>query len=505
MVLICVPGWIYVFYMPNVYEVNAKIFVDTRSMLRPLLKGLAVNTDSLASSAALMQRTLLTRPNLEEVARRTDLDLTAKTEEGFENLISGLAERIQLAGTNRDNIYEIKFSDRDPLKAKQIVDELLNTFLENALGSNRTDSAATKKFIDEQIAEYEKRLIEAEDRLKEFKQRNVGRMPNEGGNYFTRLQSQKTQLKQAKLELTEAVRRRDELNKQLKGNANTESDYVPPGAPTETEYSERISALESSLDSLLLQYTEKHPDVVGTRATLERLRLKHDEELKTLIEQFKEQPLISEAGSGSEAYNNIRLALAQTEAAAAALESRVKEYQERAEELEKLVDTIPEVEAELLRLDRDYDLNSERYHELLARRESARMGQDVDQKADDIKLKVIEPPRVPLIPTGPNRPRFLSMVLLGALGVGLALPFLLSQLNPRFHTEDDLKEFALLPILGTISLVSNRRQKAERRMEMAVFGTVFAGIVFVYVGLISLDVGNYDLHAKLVEFVGKSS
>lgn len=502
--VICVPGWIYVYYMPNTYEASAKIFVDTRSMLRPLLKGLAVNTDSLASSAALMKRTLLTRPNLEAVARRTDMDLTAKNEKQFENLITGLATRVSVAGTSRDNIYEIKFVDKEPGRAKQVVDELLNTFLENALGNNRSDTAVTKKFLDEQIAEYEKRLIEAEDRLKEFKQRNVGKMPGEGGGYYTRLEAQRAELKQARLELTEAVRRRDELNKQLGGNSAKTGDTVP-GAPTETEYSDRIASLETNLDQLLLQYTEKHPDVIATRATLERLQGKHEEELARLIKEFKEQPLLSDSGSHSAAYNEIRLALAQTEAAAAALQSRVTEYEQRVAELEELVDTIPEVEAELLRLDRDYALNSQQYNELLERREAARLGQEVDQTADDIKLKVIEPPRVPLKPTGPDRPKFVSLVLVGALGVGVALSFLLSQLNPRFHTPDELKEFARLPILGAISLASNRRQQSERRMEMAVFGAVLAGLVFVYIGLLSIDSTEFDLHAKLVQLVDRQS
>ena len=467
---ICIPGWIYVYYMPNTYESSAKIFVDTRSMLRPLLKGLAVNTDSLASSAALMKRTLLTRPNLEAVARRTDLDLSAKNEKQFDNLITSLAARVSVAGTSRDNIYEIKFTSKDPARAKQVVDELLNTFLENALGNNRTDTAVTKKFLDEQIAEYEKRLIEAEDRLKEFKQRNVGKMPGEGGGYYARLESQRAELKQARLELTEAVRRRDELNKQLGGNAGKTGDTLP-GAPTETEYSARIESLETNLDQLLLQYTEKHPDVIATRSTLERLKGKHEEELELLIKQFKQQPLLSDSGSHSAAYNEIRLALAQTEAAAAALQSRVTEYEQRVAELEELVDTIPEVEAELLRLDRDYALNSQQYNE----------------------------------PTGPDRPKFISLVLIGALGVGVALSFLLSQLNPRFHTPDELKEFSRLPILGAISLASNRRQQSERRMEMAVFGAVLAGLVFVYVGLLSIDATEFDLHAKLVQLVDRRS
>ena len=103
--VVSVVGWFGVFYMPDEFEVRAKIFVDTRSMLRPLLRGLAINTDSLASSANLMKRTLLTRPNLEEVARKTDLDLSAETEQDFDKVVTDLAKNISLSGTEKDNIY----------------------------------------------------------------------------------------------------------------------------------------------------------------------------------------------------------------------------------------------------------------------------------------------------------------------------------------------------------------------------------------------------------------
>ena len=127
--VICVTGWFYVLTLPNVYEVQAKIFVDTQSMLRPLLKGLAIDSNALVNTANLMQRTLLTRPNLEEVARKSDLDLSAKTDREFEQVIDSLAKRIKLVGTSRDNIYEISFQDPQIQRAKRVVDERLNRFL----------------------------------------------------------------------------------------------------------------------------------------------------------------------------------------------------------------------------------------------------------------------------------------------------------------------------------------------------------------------------------------
>lgn len=505
--VVCLAGWSYVFYLPNIYEVRAKIFVDTQSMLRPLLKGLAIDTNALSNTANLMRRTLMTRPNLEEVARKADLDLEARTEREFDLLVDSLGKRVQLAGTARDNIYEIAFQDADIQRAKRIVDELLNRFLETALGSTRRDSAATQKFIDEQIQEYEKRLIEAEDRLKDFKQRNVGRMPGTGTTYFEDLEQARARLKQAELEMREAENRGAVLRRQLEGEEpvlgimGDEGSFALPAA---SQYDGRIARLEEQLDQLKLHYTEKHPDVVGILEQIERLKVKRDEEL---AEQAA-NPAPSFGGAPSDplqgsVYQEMNLAMAQADAEVAALSARVQAYRRDVEALEAAVETMPEIEAELKRLDRDYGLNKEQYEALLKRREAARLSEEADAQADDIKLKVIEPPRIPLAPIGPNRGRMLSMVLFAALAAGAGLAVLLSQVNPRFYSSEELKEVAQLPLLGTVSLVFSRRQQTERRMELAMFAVVLLGLFSMYGALLALDSMQIDVNAKIVNLIGK--
>lgn len=503
--IVAVVGWTWVLYLPNVYEVNAKIFIDTRSMLRPLMRGLAVDSNNLTNAAALMKRTMLTRPNLEEVARKTDLDLTAKTDQEFDALVADLSKRIRMSGTSKDNIYQIKFEDKDPQLAKRVVDELLNEFLETALGSTRIDTAATQKFLDDQIAEYEKRLIEAEQRLKDFKQRNAGQMPGEGKSFYGKLAGARTALETAELELSEAENRRNEMKRQVDGEEpifGIMGEVMPQNGGFSSEYDQRIDGLQIQLDQLLLQYTEKHPQVIGLLETIKLLNAKRDTEIAELEAAMQARgPSVSPQVAESPIYREMRVGLARVEGDVAALRTRVKAYQKNVEELEKAIDTIPEVEAELKRLDRDYGLNRSNYMELLKRRESARLSEEVDEQADDTKLKVIEPPRIPLSPIGPQRVQFLSMVLGFGLVLGGGVAFLLAQINPRFNTSDELKEFAALPIMGVVSMVSNRRQRTERQMELAVFALVLMGLVSVYGGLVALETGQYDLHGKVTAVV----
>ncbi len=489
----CMAGWTYVYTLPNEYEVSTKIFIDTRSMLRPLLKGLAVENYALVDAALMMRKTLMTRPNLEEVARRTDLDLRAQTPQEFDRLIERLSRDLNISGTPRDGIFEIKYVNSDPAVAKRVVDELLNTFLESALGDNRKDTAITQKFLDEQIAEYERRLLEAEERLKEFKRRNVGVMPGTGSDYYSRLQEQEALLNEARLQLQEAANRRDQLKRVMAGERPM-VDVMGngPGGPTEAQqYADRIVALQQRRDELLLQYTDKHPDISNIDSTIETLVKRRQEALENAatIDVSNDAEMAT-----NPVYQEMKIQLAAADGEVAALQARVKEYESRAAELGKLVNTVPEVEAELSRLNRDYGLHKRQYEELIQRRESARLSQEADESADDIKLKVIEPPRVPLTPVGPDRPKFLSAVLVVALGAGAVVAFFLSQLRPRFFTTEALKDFAGIPVLGGVSLVQSSKQRTERRMELAAFGMVLLMLIGLYGGLMALPALDVDLH-----------
>ena len=94
--------------MPNIYQATAKVSVDTNRLLPALTRGLTAG-ESLLDEVDLVSKALLTRPNLEAVARETDLDLRAETPQQFELLISALQRNVGVIG-GRDNIFTITFS-----------------------------------------------------------------------------------------------------------------------------------------------------------------------------------------------------------------------------------------------------------------------------------------------------------------------------------------------------------------------------------------------------------
>ncbi len=475
-------GWFLVLKMPDQYGSSAKLYVDTQSVLRPLLRGIAIQGD-VKQQVLLMTRTLFSRPNLEKVARMADLDLNVVNDAEMSKLLASMKSRATLSALKRQNIYTIGFVDEDPKVAKKVVQAFLTVFVESALGSSRKESNVAQKFLDGQIKEYEARLTEAESSLKEFKQKNIGLMPGSGGDYFSRLERQKAELKHSRDRLAELVSRRDEIKRHmateeptlgLSASANIFGEGV--AHPLDS----RIVGMEARLDELLLNYTDKHPDVVSLRATLARLI---DERQKDIDQVEEETPEVVDISplKPNPVYQQLKISLAQSETEIVSLKTRISKAVAGVAELEGLVDTVPEVEAEMKNLNRDYNIVKKNYEQLLSRRESARVAQDADATGDSVKFDVIEPPRVPLKPTGPNRPLFLSVVLLAGLGVGIALAFLLSQLKQTFDTRASLREAINLPVLGSLSMELTPRQRLRQRVSMVLFLVCGAVLIFAFI------------------------
>jgi len=209
-----VVGGVVVYTMPDRYESSARIHVDTQSVLRPLMSGLAVQPN-IGQQIELLSRTLISRPNVEKLITMADLDLTVQTPEQREALIASVTKSLRIQSGRGDNLFTLSFTDTEPVRAQRVVQSLLSLFVESGLGGKRQDSDAARRFIEEQIRNYEQKLAEAENRLKEFRLRNMALLGAGTRDYVSQIAESNEQLRQSRLELKEAEDSRDALRQQL--------------------------------------------------------------------------------------------------------------------------------------------------------------------------------------------------------------------------------------------------------------------------------------------------
>ena len=472
--------------IPDKYEASARIYVDTQSILKPLMSGLAIEPN-LDQQIMILSRTLISRPNVEKLVRMADLDLDIKSRQAHEVLVDDLMTLLTIKSTSRDNLYTLAYSDEKPDRAKKVVQSLVSIFIESSLGDKRKDTDSAIKFIDEQILVYQKKLEEAENRLKEFKLKNIALQTADGKDYFGRIGEISAILASSKLELREAENARDALKRQLVG----EEPSLLPDTPENNaaislpEIDGRIDVLKRNLDGLLQRYTEKHPDVVGTRRMIKELEEQKQEEISVRKKVATTSPV--SLTNTNPVYQQLKVSLAENEATIASLSVRVAEYQARYDQLRDSVKMIPQIEAELTQLNRDYDVNKKNYESLVARRESATMSGEMDSSAAGVDFRLIDPPRVAPQPVSPNRLLLLPLTLVLAIAAGLGVPFAASQIRPVFFDARALRELTGLPLLGTVSRKMEEalklKEKKSLRRFIAAAGSLFvayaAGIGFL--------------------------
>jgi polysaccharide chain length determinant protein (PEP-CTERM system associated) len=475
---ISIACWAGVFLMPDEYSASARVFVDTRTALDRYVKDLAIQQD-VSAQINFVRQSLLSRPALEKVIRETDLDLRAKTPQARAGLVDKLLKEIKVTASDAGTgglVFTLSFNDRDRATALRVVEILMNTFVEDVLGGKQSGSQVGQKFLREQIEEYETRLREAEARLAEFKRRNVGLMPGAQGDYFSRLQNELTAVDKGKADLSIAMSGREELERQLRGEATSAAHSTASGGAATSETALRIQEAQARLDNLLLQYTEKHPDVIALRQTIAQL----EDRRKAEIAALRGGSGLPAGASSNPVVQSIQLAINRADVEIAALRTRIAEGERNVAELRKLVDTAPEVEAEYTRLNRDYDGMKERYAAFVDRAERAKIG-DQAEETDAVRFEVLDPPAARMEPVSPNRPLLLVVGLLFGLACGAGLAVLLHQLRPVFTSSRILTEVTNLPVLGVVSETWLDKHRQSRRKELIRYSMAAGALLFVFV------------------------
>ena len=486
--LISIVGVIVVFKIPNQYEASARIYVDTQSILKPLMAGLTVQPN-VEQQIGMLSRTLISRPNLEKLIRMADVDLRSDSKLAQETLIERLARDIQIRNTGRDNLYSLVYRDTDPEKAKRVVQSLVSIFVESSLGATRKDSDSARTFLNEQIKQYEAKLEEAETRVKEFRLRNLD-LQADGKDASTRIAELSAQLQAAQLQLREAENSRDAAKAQL-ASERTEGLAVTidglqqqAGVSLSTpELDARIDTQKRNLDALRQRYTDQHPDVITTLRLISELEAQKKKELAELQRAARAAAAANPAVTGAQsslAAQELSRMIASAEVQVAALRTRVNEFSARLVSARESLKVAPQIEAEAAQLNRDYAIIKKNYEDLVARRQSAIMSGELEVASGVADFRLIDPPRVTPKPVSPNRLLLMPLPLLAGLGAGLFIAFAASQLRPTFLEPSDLRAKTGLPVLGVVSVVMNDTDRRSTRMSLYRFMGASGGLIFVF-------------------------
>jgi polysaccharide chain length determinant protein (PEP-CTERM system associated) len=322
-------------------------------------------------------------------------------------------------------------------------------------------------------------LSEAENALKNFKLRNFGVSGVPTQDYFARVSALTEEVAKLRLDMTSAEQSREALKRELANEAPqlpAEALSTQPTSPVVSEVDARLETQRRLLDDLLRRFTDEHPDVVNARRVVGTLEAQKRQEAEARAVANKTRPV---GAATNPVFQKIRFALAEAEANVASLRVRLSTQQARLDQVRAVATRAPQAEAELAQLNRDYDVIRKNYEQLVSRRESASMGERIDERAPLTEFRIVDPPRTAPMPVMPNR---LSISVLGAIaavaaGIGAALG--LGRLKPLVKSAKNLAELSGRPVLGTVSMVLGARALRRQRLGLVALAGAAVSLVVI--------------------------
>lgn len=487
--------WLAVFLIPNTYESYAKLFVDTRTTLSEATRSLSIGSD-VDSQIDRVRDEMLGDPEMRTVAEDTGLLAGAITGAQQQQVITKLRNDIDISGNldpqSTRAVFTITYRDRNRQRSLQVVDRLLNTFVEGTLGGKQQGSEEAEKFLTQQIADYGQRLSASEQRLAAFKKQNVGLLPGEQGDYFAHLQGDMQELTKDRENLSLEVRKRAALEQELHaGQQFTAGAASGTKDPAALDTEDQIARTQQKLNDLLLRFTDKYPDVTALRERLKRL-------------QAREKAQLAAAKSGdldaatqlsltaSPVYEKLEEQYNSEDVTIASIQQEIVDREQEIAKLRAMISTAPEVQAQYSQLTRDYTVTRTQYDALLAQLDRARLGQQA-ASTGVVKFQTIDPPVSRFTPVFPPRALFILAALIAALAGGGGVGYLLNMLRPVFVSPRQLGAVTGVPVLGAVSMAGIEKHRAALRSGLLRYAWAVAGLVVLGLGILVLQAHIYSL------------
>ena len=468
---VCVLGWLVVAQLPSRYESRARVFVQMTQLLPASMAAAPTPTNNIDQ----IRTTLVSAVNLEKVVRGTDLANTVSSDRDVADRVAGLMQNIKVAAQG-ENLFEITTTQPSPKLARTVTQKLIDVFVEGNLAGDRTQTATSLRFLDQQLAARQKQLADAEAKRADFQNRYLGSLPGTG-TVADRIGASRQQLAQVDGDLGAASSALAAVQGQL-GSTPASLPGTGPAAGLGPARA-RVAAINGQLaDARARGYTDRHPDVLALNA-----------QLAVANAAARGEPLTGGAGGGTPnpLYLSLQSMKADKEAAVASLRIRRAQLQGDLDQLNAKLAVDPQVAAQQGQIERDYQVLKDQYDQLLTQREQISLRGQAATQTDPVKFSVIDPPTTPRTPAAPNRVLLLTGVLLAGLGAGIGGAFALGQLRQTFATVPRLERAAAMPVLGAIGEMVTRTQADLRARQLKLFAGGVGALGCAYALLLGVE------------------
>ena len=379
--------------------------------------------------------------------------------------------------------FEIRFAYNERFMAQKVATDLVARFLEENVREVSQQAVSTTQFLQDRWEESKKKLNELEQRLSVFRERNIGRLPEEQQNNYQQLSAMQAQRLNLNMSMNRVNQERLLYENQLRiyrGQLASLKDASAPeqvAARTDDKVAEKdheIAEYENSLVTARERYKENHPDVQRLVNLLAAARKQRESVLGTAPTR---RPDIAAPRVASGLFLREQRDLeAETQRAQGQIQAKDVEMEDYRKQSAQVDDAVRSYEAriestpvgirEYDELIRDRDLAKKDYEDLDRRLNSSQMSTALQNRQQGERLEQLDPPSLPQTPAQPKRSRIIAMGSSLGLLLGLCLTGVREMRNRALHNVKDIRACAQLSVLGNIGLYE-RPETVQRRRRVA--------------------------------------
>lgn len=444
-------------------------------------------TGSVEDRLPTINDQILSRSRLERIINDFDL-YTQQRETGLmEDVVQRMRGDIEIKLVGKES-FRVSYISGDPKTAQRVTERLAGLYIEENLRDRENVTDDTNRFLESQLQDAKRRLLEHEQKLEEYRRRYAGQLPSQLPGNLQAIQSAQMQLQSVSESVNRARERRLLLERQL---TDAQTASVPPvaapgaasaEAAAPATAAEQLEAAETRLEAFRLRYTPDHPDVRALERAIVALRLRVKEEAarpQTGVAPDRQLPATEAARQKrvkdlQAELDIIDRQITTSTAEEARLKGTIADYQSK-------VDVVPTRESELVELTRDYKTLQDSYASLLQKQEESKLAANLERRQIGEHFKILDPASLPEKEYN-QRQKFLALAggAVGGLAVGLLLVGFLEYRDTSFKTEADIVKVLSLPVLALVpQMESGGQHFAMARRRKVVASAVVAGMVLL--------------------------
>ena len=416
---------------------------------------------------------ILSRTRLERIIQDfnlyPELRKTAIMEDVVERMRGSIAVQVV-----KGDAFRVSFTSDDARTAMRVTERLASLFIEENLRDREVLAEGTNQFLEAQLEDARRRLVETEHKVEEYKKQYDGQLPEQREANMQGLHNVEMQLqalidsvnrdRDRKLAIERAIADMEAaevvlVQTPVPSSSARDADGLPVGATA----AQQLEAAQGALQGLQMKLKDTHPDVLRQKRLIAELQKKVDADALA-------RP-VSAPATAAETFKKNRLAEARAE-----LQKVDKQIADKTEgeaklrgsmgNYQKRIESAPARDAELTELTRDYRTLQSMSTTLLAKKEDSKVAANLERRQIGEQFKILDPARLPERPSSPNR-RQLQMMGMGlSVGLGMVLAGLIEYLDKTLKSEVDVRAALNLVVLAGIPIMPEVRRRGDRRWKV---------------------------------------